>query len=1270
MSSTQMLFNKEKINRLFPFYILIDENLIIDSYGASLEKLCKDCRNKPFSEKFKIQQKEIELLDFSSFKSACDQLITLLVNNQNKTVLKGQFEFLEDINSLLFIGSPLLNTLEMVEENNLTLNDFAHHDPLFDLLHALKSQQLVNDNLKKIAGNLRDLALFPMQNTEPIFRIGTEGNVVFRNPAADELPDFCYKDKTYKKDEFWKYISGKGDYINDQWTFEVISNNKLYSFVTRYLPENNYYNVYGRDITKQKKNEEELLRISLVASANESGVLFTDNKAKIFWVNDAFCKMTGYKVEEIIGKKTLDFCKGPLSDTIVLNKISGMVGKTESFDSELLHYRKDGTWFWGRVKGQAYRTGENNELQYFAIIEDITLEKEKEEQLKVLSQIAEDNINAVIITDKNGNITWVNKSFTEITEYSLEEAIHKKPGHLLWGPDTDKETIDYLKKQIDQGLPYNTEILNYSKSGKPYWLRIQGQPILNAYDELTGFFALGENITKIKHTETELEHRVKQFKALSANIPGVIYEYEFRTDGTEGFNYISPAVERVFGITPDDFRNYTNYIHPDDLDKIIEKNERSKNTLEPFYDESRLAIPGVGMRWLAIYSSFSYISQTGSKIFTGFISDITERKTIEETLKASEEKYHSIIANMNLGLLEVDINEKIIFANKSFCNMSGYSLDELLGQTARNVLVSNKKGADFLEGKTKSRKNGIADAYELEARDKNGNVKWWLVSAAPSYNDRGELLGSIGIHLDITEQKKLELQLIEARIQAEQSTRIKEIFLANMSHEIRTPMNAIMGMSNQLAKSTLTGQQQFYLEVIQSASENLLVIINDILDLSKIEAGKLSLENIGFEPKLLGIKAMRVLAYKAEERGLKLTSAFFDKNISPILIGDPYRLNQVLLNLMSNAIKFTEKGTVDLSFSLIEDNHSTQIIKVIVKDTGIGMDESFMEHLFEKFTQEYESTSRNYGGTGLGMSICKHLIDLMDGTMTVESKKGEGTTISFILNLKKGVYADLPEKVVVKIDSDFLSGKKILIADDNEMNRLVASIFLENYGAEIIHAINGQQAVEKFNLYKPDVILMDIQMPNMNGFEATRIIRNSKSNIPIIALTANAIKGESEKCIAGGMNDYVSKPFKEEELLKTIAKCLGKEVNLSKAEEVTEELGEELLYDLSTLKEIGRGNDEFIEKMVSMFCDQTPPMIIEMKGAYFAGDLEKMGAIAHKIKPSLDNLNIITLKHVIRSIESAGYHKEENEDLKELLEETDKVMSKVIENMKREYSIE
>src|SRR5260221_10150568 len=193
---------------------------------------------------------------------------------------------------------------------------------------------------------------------------------------------------------------------------------------------------------------------------------------------------------------------------------------------------------------------------------------------------------------------------------------------------------------------------------------------------------------------------------------------------------------------------------------------------------------------------------------------------------------------------------------------------------------------------------------------------------------------------------------------------------------------------------------------------------------------------------------MRVLAYKAEERGLKLTSAFFDKNISPILIGDPYRLNQVLLNLMSNAIKFTEKGTVDLSFSLIEDNHSTQIIKIIVKDTGIGMDESFMEHLFEKFTQEYESTSRNYGGKGLGMSICKHLIDLMGGTMTVESKKGEGTTISFILNLKKGVYADLPEKVVVKIDADFLFGKKILIADDNEMNRLVASIFLENYGAE------------------------------------------------------------------------------------------------------------------------------------------------------------------------------------------------------------------------------
>ena len=448
---------------------------------------------------------------------------------------------------------------------------------------------------------------------------------------------------------------------------------------------------------------QDLLQLSLVASSNDNGVVFNNAEGKIFWVNESFCRLTGYSYDEIIGRMTLDFCRGPLTDDLILTRIAKSIGKKSSFTEELIHYRKDGTWFWGRVNGKLYKSDNKGEARCFAIVEDITLEKQKEEKLEVLSKIAEDNLNPVILTDEKGLITWVNKSFTKLTGYSFNEAINKKPGHLLQGPDTDPNTIAYLKNQISDGLPFNTEILNYSKSGNAYWLRIQGQPIHNSNGGLIGFFAVEENITseknaselikesearfrlvlekigdnvwehnlqtgktifsktnsnpgyvlhkisgsemfwwdvltseelkllkttylnyqaglidshsmeyrvinsdgttkwildrgvvieydlvgkplrisgthtdisKIKQTETELEQRAKQFKSLSENIPGVIYEYEFRPDGSEGLRYISPAIERIFGIKAEDFKDYLKYVQPEDRERIVKNCRR------------------------------------------------------------------------------------------------------------------------------------------------------------------------------------------------------------------------------------------------------------------------------------------------------------------------------------------------------------------------------------------------------------------------------------------------------------------------------------------------------------------------------------------------------------------------------------------------------------------------------------------------------------------------------------------------------------------------
>jgi PAS domain S-box-containing protein len=632
----------------------------------------------------------------------------------------------------------------------------------------------------------------------------------------------------------------------------------------------------------------------------------------------------------------------------------------------------------------------------------------------------------------------------------------------------------------------------------------------------------------------------------------------------------------------------------------------------------------------------------------------------------AEEKYRSIITNMKLGLLEVDREEKILFANQSFIEMSGYGLNELLGKKSSDIFLQGE-GSKLMKNKNISRMRGRSDAYEIEIRDKKGDIRWWLISGAPRFDNSGDLAGSIGIHLDITNQKLLEIELTEAKELAEESTKSKETFLANMSHEIRTPMNAIIGMSTQLAKTNLDSTQQFYLETIHSASDNLLVIINDILDFSKIDAGKLQLERIGFGPKELLNSALRVLSHRAEEKGLSLNNVFFDPAISPVLMGDPYRLNQVLINLISNAIKFTEKGKVDISCDVLNDSLLSQTIQITVKDTGIGMEANFLDCLFEKFSQEDASVTRQHGGTGLGMSICKDLINLMGGEIHVKSKKGIGSTILLKIKFDKGTFENLPEKPIFEVDSKILFDKKVLLVDDNQMNRLVAATILSNHGAIITTAQNGKEAVEILEKIPFHIVLMDIQMPVMDGVEATAIIRSKISKeLPIVALTANAIKGDNDKYLAAGMNGYLSKPFIEKDLLNMVALWLNKIESVKFA--FSDSTSADKLYDLTILQNVGRGDNEFVDKMISLFIAETPAKLIAMEQSYRLHDYKAMSEIAHQIKPILDNLGIFSLREPIRIIEKTGQQELNNTDIPLLLKTLRTTISLVIDALQTEIT--
>ena len=1017
------------------------------------------------------------------------------------------------------------------------------------------------------------------------------------------------------------------------------------------------------DITERKKIESEYKRMSLVASANNSGVLFTNSNGRITWANEGFLKLTGFGLDEVIGKTPIELSKGSLTDKNTLDKMLQAFYDKQPFNVEILFYRKDGSSFWGRTNTQPVEDKNGTVTQFFGIIDDITEEIESENNFR-------------LTLEKIGDNVWEHNFSTGETKFSDNE-IHLlgyaknefANNEELWWENIfpeDKALIEKSNERYHSGeqTHHTMEYRMIHKSGEMRWVLDKGVVIERTEDgKPLRIIGTHTDITSIKEAENALRENEKQFRSIAENIPGTMYKYEFDEHGHEKFTYISPDCEKKIGITEDQLQHFYESLHPDDIEreKAISRATREKNM--PYHFEGRFKVPGKPVIWLNFSSSFSHVNTEGKKVYTGIILNITKDKEAELVLQLREKKYRNIIANMNLGLIEVDNDEIIRYANQSFCEMSGYRMEELMGKKASKLFVRDEH-IEVMEMKNQQRKKGLSDAYEMLVKNKKGEAKWWLISSAPRYNDKGDLIGSIGIHLDITQQKQTEHELMEAREQAESSANAKQIFLANMSHEIRTPMNAIIGMANQLGKTSLNTDQQFYLDIINSSANNLLIIINDILDLSKLEAGKLTLESIGFKPKDLIGQTMKVIMHKAEEKGLALTQSFFDPEISPVLVGDPYRLNQILLNLFSNSIKFTSKGSVDLSCRLSTGDPQIQRVEFIVKDTGIGMDESFMKNLFQKFRQEDESVTRRFGGTGLGMSICKELVEFMGGDIKVESKKGEGTSVIFTIPFKKGTMQELPVKQTNDSNTANLSGKRILVTDDNEMNRLVAITILKNYGVIPEEAHNGREAVEKLRTSNFDIVLMDVQMPEMDGIEATRIIRNEISKtLPIIALTALALKGDESRFLQAGMSDYVSKPFEEAQFVNIISRWLGLEKPVLVKEAVnTEKM--DTLYDLSKLKEIAKGNQEFIDRMVQMFIDQGPSSVQEITEAFKAKDFSTVNKVAHRFKTSVNNMGISTLKTDITEIELLAESDPSSEKLGGLIAKLETVIGQVITQLK------
>lgn len=675
-----------------------------------------------------------------------------------------------------------------------------------------------------------------------------------------------------------------------------------------------------------------------------------------------------------------------------------------------------------------------------------------------------------------------------------------------------------------------------------------------------------------------------------------------------------------------------------------------KSILEPQGIKSLITIPMLDGKELVGFVGFDSVrhhydySEKEKRLlflFGQMLINIRNRQKWDSQLRLQEGKYRNIIANMNLGLLEVDQQDKIVYANQTFCDMSGYSIAELKGNVAAELFVIQSQ-RNIIYEKNNDRIDNKSDSYEIEIYNKNGERRWWFISGAPNYNDKGQLIGSIGIHLDITEQKRLESELEKAKSFAEAAAKAKELFLANMSHEIRTPLNVIIGMIRQLTKENLTNDQHFYVKQSESSAKHLLTILNNILDIAKVESGDMEILANAFSPSALLYNVHSIMYSQAMDKNLEF-KINVNPEVAPVLIGDETRLRQVLINLIGNAIKFTQTGTIMLNADVVKTSGENQTILFEVTDTGIGMSEQFVSRIFDKFSQEQNASNRKYEGTGLGMAISHDLVQLMGGAMTVESAKSKGTIIRFELTLPLGSTGQLVTKGEL-VKAGAFTGRKALLVEDNEMNRFIAIQSLDFLGFETVEADNGQLATELAQKNTFDIILMDIQMPVMDGIEATTYMRETlKIKTPIIALTANAFKHDIELYLTKGMNDFITKPYDEQDFFRKVEHVLslsvqsGNTANGGDNEKINGEGNTVQLYDLSQLRQMSRGNDHFVQKMVDLFIALAKENIDLIETAIAAEDTEIIRKTAHKIKPSIDQMGIASLKEVVRRIEKYDF---------------------------------
>jgi PAS domain S-box-containing protein len=920
-----------------------------------------------------------------------------------------------------------------------------------------------------------------------------------------------------------------------------------------------------------------ILQRAILDSANYS-IISTDPDGTITTFNTAAQRWLGYSAEEVVGKATPAILHDPEEVVRHARELSKLLGITvePGFDAfvararlgvpdetEWTYVRKDGSRFTVLLSVTALRDEENRIKGFLGVGSDIAARKSAEDAVAQLGAIIESSDDAIIGKTLDGTIVSWNESAERIYGYSAKEILGK-PYSLLAPPDRQDEVREILDRLNRGERVEHFETVRRRKDGNLIDVSLSKSPIRNAEGRITGISTIARDITGRKLAEEQLR---KLSRAVEQSPVTVVI-----TDTKGTIEYVNPKFSRVTGYLPEEVLGRN--------PRILKSGDKSPEE----YKELWGTITS-GEEWRGVFhnkkkdgelywesASISPIKDSNGAIthFVAVKEDITALKKAEEEL----EKLSLVASKTDNAVIITDSYGCIEWVNEGFVRLTGYSLEEAVGKKPGHILQGPLSDSVTVRRIGMLIRAAKPFTEEILNYHKNGHTYWVSMNVTPIFDGKGEVIRFISIESDITLRKEAEEALQQAKDAADRANQAKSEFLAGMSHEIRTPMNAIIGMAELLSETPLSSEQEKYVEVFRSAGETLLTIINDILDISKVEAGQIHLENVGFDLEDLVERLCEVMAVRAHQKGIELACRIMPE-VPTGLMGDPGRLRQVLMNLIGNAIKFTEEGQVILEIKLLKAEQEPLpggghgkccSLDFSVSDTGIGIAPEKVDLIFEKFSQADTSITRKYGGTGLGLAISRQLVELMGGQIRVESKVGEGSVFSFSVRLE--IQAE-PVEDVQPATGD-LTGVRILIVDDNSTNRMILKEMITRWGASAIEAQDGEHGVAELKRARDAgepyrVVLLDRRMPGMNGFDVAECIKSDPSlaHMAVMMLTSDDRSGDIGRSRELGMQSYLVKPIKRAELQNALMIAMGRS---EASYRLKSEVAPSVVQDLSPLR--------------------------------------------------------------------------------------------------------